>query len=131
MTVDFGTDIATPDASDLDPYFTEVSGWRGLGQALARRLTTPRGSLLDDLSYGYDLRSRLNDSLSTADLAALGAVVKRELEGDERVETASVAVTLTNGALRVAARITTAAGPFRLVLAVGAITTEILAVETV
>ena len=37
MTTDLGTDIATPDASDLDPYFTPVSSWRGLGQALARR----------------------------------------------------------------------------------------------
>lgn len=131
MTIDLGTDIATPDALDLDPYFTPVSGWRALGQALARRLTTPRGSLLDDPSYGYDLRSRLNDSLTPGDLGALGAVVKRELEADERVETATPTITFVAGALRVAARITTAAGPFRLVLAVGAVTAEILATEPV
>ena len=131
MTTDLGTDIATPDAADPDPYFAPVSGWRGLGQALARRLVTPRGSLLDDPSYGYDLRSRLNDSLTPADLAALGAVVKRELEADERVESAAPVVTLAGSALRVSARITTAAGPFRLVLAVGSVTAEILATEPV
>lgn len=131
MTIDFGTDISTPDAADLDPYFAPVSGWRGLGQALARRLVTPRGSLLDDASYGYDLRSRLNDALTPADLDALGAVVKRELEADERVEGAAVVVTLTGAALRVAARITTASGTFRLVLAVGSVTAEILATEPV
>lgn len=129
--IDFGTDISTPDAADLDPYFAPVSGWRGLGQALARRLVTPRGSLIDDASYGYDLRSRLNDALTPADLAALGAVVKRELEADERVETASAAVTLAGSTLRVAARITTASGTFRLVLAVGSVTAEILATEPV
>jgi len=128
---EFGVDIATPDATDIDPYFSTVSGWRGLGQALGRRLTTPRGSLLDDPSYGYDLRSRLNDSLTPGDLAALGAVVKRELEADERVETATPTVAFAAGALRVAARITTASGTFRLVLAVGDVTAEILATEPV
>jgi len=129
--LELGTDIATPDAADLDPYFAPVSGWRGLGQALARRLVTPRGSLLDDPSYGYDLRSRLNDSLTPADLAALGAIVTRELEADERVETATPTVAFAAGALRVAARITTASGTFRLVLAVGDVTAEILATEPV
>ena len=32
MTTDLGTDIATPDAVDLDPYFTPVTSWRGLGR---------------------------------------------------------------------------------------------------
>lgn len=128
---DFGVDIATPDASDIDPYFTTVSGWRGLGQSLARRLITPRGSLIDDDAYGYDLRSRLNDTFTPADLAQLGAIVRRELEADERVDYATAAVTFSQGALRVTAAVQTAEGPFRLVLAVSSVTTEILAAEPV
>lgn len=128
---DFGVDIATPDAADIDPYFTTVSGWRGLGQALARRLITPRGSLIDDDAYGYDLRSRLNDTFTPADLAQLGAIVRRELEADERVDYATAAVTFSQGALRVTAAVQTAEGPFRLVLAVSSVTTEILAAEPV
>lgn len=126
---DFGVDIATPDASDIDPYFTTVSGWRGLGQALARRLITPRGSLLDDDAYGYDLRSRLSDTFTAADLAQIGAIAKRELEGDERVDSATVTATFSAGTLRVSAAIQTASGSFRLVLAVSSVTTEILAAE--
>lgn len=126
---DFGVDIATPDAADIDPYFTTVSGWRGLGQALARRLVTPRGSLIDDDAYGYDLRSRLSDTFTAAELAQIGAIAKRELEGDERVDSATVTATFTAGTLRVSAAIQTASGSFRLVLAVSSVTTEILAAE--
>mgnify|MGYP003424112033 FL=1 len=131
MTTDFGVDIATPDAADIDPYFSTVTGWRGLGQALARRLVTPRGSLIDDDAYGYDLRSRLNDTFTASDLAQLGAVVRRELEADERVESAMAAVTFARGTLTVRAAVQTADGPFRLVLAVSSVTTEILAAEPV
>lgn len=126
---DFGVDIATPDAADIDPYFTTVSGWRGLGQALARRLVTPRGSLIDDDAYGYDLRSRLSDTFTAAEIAQIGAIAKRELEGDERVDSATVTATFTAGTLRVSAAIQTASGSFRLVLAVSSVTTEILAAE--
>lgn len=129
MSTDLGTDISTPDGLDLDPMMRTVSGVRGLGQALARRLITPRGSLVDDASYGYDLRTRLNDSLTTADLAQLGAVVARECERDERVESASARVTLANGALRATITGTTSAGPFRLVIAVSDVTADVLAAE--
>lgn len=128
---DFGTDIATPDAADIDPYFSTVTGWRCLAQAIGRRLTTPRGSLLDDPAYGFDLRTQLNASLTPPQLAALAGVVKREIEADERVESAEVAVTFSASALTVRAVVTTGDGPFRLVLAVSAVTTEILAAEPV
>lgn len=127
--IDLGTDINTPDAADLDPYFSTVSGWRCLAQALGRRLVTPRGSLIDDPAYGYDLRSRLADVITTADLAQLGGIVKREFEADERVERADVTVTYTASALRVVSQITTATGTMRLVLAVSSVTTDILAAE--
>ena len=127
--IDLGTDINTPDAADLDPYFSTVSGWRCLAQALGRRLVTPRGSLIDDPASGYDLRSRLADVITTADLALLGGIVKREFEADERVERADVTVTYTASALRVVSQITTATGTMRLVLAVSSVTTDILAAE--
>lgn len=127
--IDLGTDINTPDAADLDPYFAGVSGWRCLAQGLARRLVTPRGSLLDDPAYGYDLRSRLNDVITAADLSQLAGIVKREFEADERVERADATVTYASGALRVAAIITTATGTMRLVVAVSSVTSDLLAAE--
>jgi hypothetical protein len=41
VTIDLGTDLSTPDGSDLDPMGGVVSGRRALGQAIARRLITP------------------------------------------------------------------------------------------
>lgn len=128
---DFGTDIATPDAADLDPYFSPVAGARGLGQALGRRLITPRGTLLDDPSYGFDVRSAINSSLTPTQTAALELSIATELVADERVETADVSVAFAPGSSRLTIRaiVQTADGPFRLVLAVGSVTTEILAAE--
>ena len=79
MTVDLGTDISTPAALDIDPSFATVSGATCLAQALARRLVTPRGTLLDDAGYGTDLRSYLNDSrtATTRVRAARGARQRR------------------------------------------------------
>lgn len=129
MTVDLGTDVSTPDASDIDPMFRLVRGVRGLAEACGRRLVTPRGSLLDDPGYGYDLRGRLNDNLTPADLAQLAVEVRAELMRDERVEEASVTVTLASNALRVSGVVLSSAGPFRLVLSVSSITAEVLAAE--
>lgn len=132
-TPDFGSDIATPDAADLDPYFSTVAGWRGLGQALGRRLITPRGTLIDDPSFGFDVRSAVNSALTPTQIAALESDLADELVGDERVETAAVSVAFAAGSSRLTIRATieTADGPFRLVLAVSAVTTEILAAEPV
>ena len=79
----FGTDISTPDAADLDPYFGTVSGWRALAQAIGRRLITPRGSLIDDEAYGFDVRSRLNGALTPSDPATMAAVVQPDAAAPE------------------------------------------------
>lgn len=128
---DYGFDISTPDAADLDPLGTLVTGARALGQALARRLVTPRGGLLDDPSYGYDLRQLVGDVLDPLALETVRAEVLDQLRADERVDDASVTVTQpTRTSVRVEALVSAAAGPFRLVIAVSAVTSEILALET-
>jgi len=128
---DFGADINTPDASDLDPYFGVVTSWRCLGQALGRRLITPRGTLIDDSAYGLDVRSWINGALTPTQVADLEALIADELVADERVETVSVEVSLASQRLTIRAIVDTADGPFRLVLAIGAVTAEILAAEPV
>jgi hypothetical protein len=129
MTVDFGTDINTPGAMDLDPFFTEIEGVDALGQACARRLMTPRGSLVGDAAYGYDVRAHLNDD--DPNTSAIAAAVADELAKDERVESATATVTFDGaaGSLTITATVFTAAGPFRLVLAVSAVTVELLDME--
>lgn len=128
---DLGTDISTPGGMDLDPMMRTVTGIRALGEALLRRLITPRGTLLDDPTFGYDIRSRLNDGLTAADLAQLRALVVAECERDERVETVSAAVAIVGSALRVTLTGRSSAGPFRLVLSVSAVTADVLAAEDI
>jgi phage baseplate assembly protein W len=131
VTLDLGTDLSTPDGSDLDPMGGVVSGRRALGQAIARRLSTPRGSLLDDATYGYDLRSLVGEALRPGDLAAVSAEIVDQCRADERVDDAAVTVTQpTAGAVRVELLlISETVGPLRLVLAVSAVSAEILASE--
>ena len=129
MAVDLGTDISTPSAADLDPSLGLVSGLRGLGEALARRLCTPRGGLLDDPGYGTDVRSWLNSSLDTRALQTIAVLVREELLQDERVEDASVTVAYTAPRLTITAQVRSSAGPLTLVLAVSAVTVDLLRVE--
>lgn len=131
MTIDLGTDLSTPDGADLDPLGGTVSGARAVGQAIARRLVTPRGGLLDDPSYGYDLRQLVGEALRPGDLATVQAEIADQCRADERVDDAAVTVTQSAGAVRVEIILALeAVGPLRLVLAVSAVTSEILALET-
>jgi phage baseplate assembly protein W len=124
--------LSTPDGMDLDPLGGTVTGRRAVGQAIARRLVTPRGGLLDDESYGYDLRQLVGEALRPGDLATVEAEIADQCRMDERVDDVAVAVTLAaTGALRVELTIATETlGPLRLVLAVSAVSAEILALET-
>lgn len=124
---DYGTDLSC--VSDLDMTGAEVSGRLLLGQALARRLQTPRGRLLEDANYGFDLRQYINADLSPVDIAKIRAGVESECLKDERVLGATATVTLTNNVLIVTILVQDAAGPFSLVLSVTAVTTTILNVS--
>lgn len=126
---DLGTDIATPSGLDLDPSFGLVDGYRALGEALARRIVTRRGSLIDDPQYGTDVRARLNDNLDARALAELSVAIVNEWQKDERVFLARVTCTLSAGALRIVGTVQAATGTFRLVLAVDAVTVSLLTVE--
>lgn len=130
MTIDYGTDIHTPNAMDLDPAFSFVAGLQALGEALARRCVTARGSLEGDPSYGYDVRQHLNDD--APDVATIGAAVTEELGKDERVDavTASVKFDSVAELLTITATgFASTVGPFRLVIAIDAVTVALLDME--
>ena len=126
---DLGTDIATPSGLDLDPRFGLVDGYRALGEALARRIVTRRGSLIDDPQYGTDVRARMNDNLDARGLAELAVAIVNEWQKDERVFLSRAACTLALGALRIVGTVQAATGTFRLVVSVDAATASLLTVE--
>lgn len=131
-----GIDVSTPVGANglpgLDPYFTLVSGGECYGQALLRRLVTPRGSLVDDDQYGYDVRSWLGETLRPGDLQRLEREVVRECLADERTDTADAtatqaadgSITLVVTAWAVDDQVTV-----RLTLAISDVTVDVLAVE--
>lgn len=80
-------DDVTDDLSEVDP-----SSVIALGEALLRRLTTPRGTLPDDRGYGIDVRSYCNLGMSTQDTRDLGSKIRSEVTKDDRVDDAVVTV---------------------------------------
>lgn len=75
---------------DIDPALTIVSGARCLAEALGRRLTTPRGRLLGDPDYGFDLRQYVNSGFSDPSVIEIG--IENECLKDERVRGCSATV---------------------------------------
>lgn len=124
MAVDYGRDLGG--VSDIDPTGLEVSGRTALAQAIARRLITPRGRLLDDANYGFDLTQFANDDLAPSDYARIRAGIEAECLKDERIFAVTASVTLTANVLVVTVALTDADGPFTLVLGVSSVTATIL-----
>ena len=126
--VDFGTCWSCVD--DLTMPSVMASGFRVVGEAVARRWSTPRGRLIDDLNYGTDVADSISDDLSPRDIARLQQNLAAEAQKDERVLKAVVTVTLTGaGMLIVTGAITTARGPFKLVVSVSAASVTLLQVS--
>ena len=126
-----GIDIGS--VPDLSPQFSLVGGYRALGESLARRFETPRGSLWYAPDYGTDLRGRLNDTFTASSAAALANDIEAEAEKDQRVLTAraTVAFNAQTSSLAVALVVTTAQGPFRLILSVTNLTVQLLQVQPI
>ena len=124
MATDYGHDLSL--LTDLDPSMLEVDGLRCLAEACARRLQTPRGGLIDDPNYGFDVTGLLNDDLDTRAIAQLGAGVDGELVKDERIVRTTTAVSFVRGALMLDIKGLASNGPFRLVLAASDVTVSIL-----
>ncbi len=128
--------MATPDlyGRGIDtlrgwPYrFTYASGYRNLGNNLARRLQTPRGSLAWDLDCGYDVRALFRGSLSAGEIITAESAISSECEKDERVDSANTSITYVSRAqtLIISIAVTGADGPFDLILSVDNLTVSIL-----
>jgi phage baseplate assembly protein W len=120
---DFGTDLtALPELR-----FRLTDGLANLGEALARRLLTPRGGLFYDPTYGWDLRRYLNEVLDEATEYEMRVLVEQELEKDARVYRATVEeITRDLKRIHMDVVVETNRGSFRLTLAVSDVSVEVL-----
>lgn len=129
MTTDYGEDFSC--VEDLETTLSTVSGPMVVVEAVVRRWSTPTGGLLGDPNYGFDLSAYCNADVSPRDIAQLSSSLNAEAEKDERVLECLSTVTLaSDGTLTVTANLTLLDGEeFTLVLAVSAVTVELLRVE--
>jgi len=96
----YGTDLAcvldvTPTVDEVNPQSTVA-----IGEGLVRRFITPRTRVLDDDTYGFDLRGQLNHGVTQPGLTRLQSSIRVECLKDDRVEDATVTVTMTSVASR-------------------------------
>lgn len=122
-----GTDVSTFVDGDLDPGLNLIRGPRVVGEALARRLLTPLGTLVGDETYGYDLRAHLDEDLDATDLRLIAGACRVQCEADERVQSVDIRVSLVDETLTAAVSFDLrAGGTFRFTLAVTAVTATFL-----
>ncbi len=116
----FGSDISC--TTDITATLDEVSGDSSLAvaQAAYRRLATPRGGLIDDDDYGLDVRRYLGRPMTAQEVQAITGEIRNELLKDDRIDSVDeVSLVEASGqTFDLTVRCTTAAGPFRLTLAV-------------
>lgn len=128
MSDPYGVDISG--VSGLDPNFTLVSGQTAVSQAIARRLTTQRGTLVYDPNYGTDVREILAAKVDRNRLEDWRARIESEARKDDRVSSVAAALAYDPATESLTIRVSGAlgAGPFSLTLAVTAVTVELLPV---
>ena len=88
----YGSDLSC--IEDVTEAMAELEG-DDIGlvvQANYRRLRTPRGALLDDPDYGYDLALLLHAGMTRTEIQGVADQIRAELEKDDRND--SVDVTL-------------------------------------
>lgn len=111
--------------------FSLAAGVRNIGNALARRLITPRGGLLYDPSYGTDIRAYVNAGFTASKLAQLASEIETEVLKDARVASAAVAVQIAGSSMTISLTVDLAQGPFELIFRSDGLSVELIAVSPV
>lgn len=101
----WGSDVSCD--QDLDPTkIVDSLSPEAITQGMHRRLVTPRGKLVDDPAYGWDLCGELNTGLTTKDVDGIARRVRSEVTKDDRIQTARVRVVTTGVAQTIRVEIT-------------------------
>ena len=124
--MDFGTDVSA--FPSIGAKARMVSGVRNYLEALVRRWTTPRGALFYAPDYGRDLRAWLNKEDTAANRFSLAVEAAAEAEADPRTISADaeVVAVVPGSAYKLRVDLETTEGPLSLILAVSAVTVEVL-----
>jgi hypothetical protein len=96
----YGTDLScvtdiTADAAEVDPFSRQA-----VAEAVTRRLITPRGGVIDDPDYGFDVRAFCNRGTTPAGLRAIADQCRTEALKDDRVNDATITADYDDAARR-------------------------------
>lgn len=127
--VNYGLDYAA--TTGLDVTFRYVEGSELMGQVALRRLLCGKGQLIgcpdEDL---VDVRDMVGVGMTPAQVARNEALCQAAVEGDQRIQSATVSLTpMEDGSLIVRAAGYGALGPFSLLLSVTQVSVSVLAGE--
>jgi phage baseplate assembly protein W len=119
----YGQDLSCYSDLESDMSSVDPSSKLALSQAIVRRVSTPRGSVVDAPGYGIDLRSYLSRGVDADDYRDVEGQIVAELRQDDRISyvEATVVYTGSTSTLRVTIQVTPvdpAIGVFSLTLAV-------------
>lgn len=93
---------------DMDLSWQPISGTQVIAERVLRRLTCPPGSF-DDITWGIDLRTVLNASLTSSDLLSLQGAIESELRREESLsEVEAICLLSSDNKLIVSLQLTTA-----------------------
>jgi hypothetical protein len=134
MTTNYGRDTSCTDSLRTGRI---VSGAMAIGEAAYRRLSTSRGTLRgreEEANYGEDLAEFVGKQASPSTSAMLPAIIRNELDKDERILSTEVDVTTKQDGpsvtYLVAVSCTTAEGPFTLQMSVSNVRVSLLGITT-
>ena len=96
-TTNYGIDLVC--VSDLDPKLAETRDdtIESLAQDLFHRVTTERGTIIDDPDFGEDVLSYASRAIEPKDYASIAGRLASECRKDDRVSRVVVEVTQPNG----------------------------------
>lgn len=115
--------------TDLSGDGRLVSGNIVIAEAIARRLSTPRGRLIGYPDYGFDISQYINADMSPRDIASLRSSIEAECLKDERVSEAEVSAVLDSvGVLTLTIKLVANDTELTLVLSVSDVTIDLVSV---
>lgn len=117
---------------DVGKNLAIASGLRNIGNAIARRLVTPRGGLFYDPNYGLDVRNFVNAGFTPQQLAQVQGDITAEVAKDERIENPVVTVlqNLATATMSITITCDLAEGPFAFIVNVNSLTVSLLEVQS-
>lgn len=124
LDTDYGNDIDC--VNDLTFAMATVSGTKMMAQAIARRVTTPRGGLFYNGEYGWDLTALVSEAEVSP--AEVNGAVENEVLKDLRVDDVDVTSVFEAATKTMTVDIVGhgSEGPFALTLLVSDVTVELL-----